>query len=432
MVPLGINPENTVFTVLSWEGPDPYSQAGGLGVRIAELTEALARAGFTTHLFFIGDPHRDGQESRNDGKLILHRWCQWLSHHYPDGVYHGEEAKLWDFNNSIPHYVANQIVGPAAAEGKMAVVMGEEWHTSEALSRISDLLHHLGLRNQVLTLWNANNIFSFDRINWGRLAYTTTVTTVSRYMKHLMWRLGVNPWVIPNGIPKRLLEPVDRSAAQALREAIGRRLILFKVGRWHVDKRWEMAMDAIVTLKAMGRDITFLVRGGIEPHGGEVLGKAHANGLEVKDTWNGVDQVEGYLQALRDAGGADVLNFKQPISQEMLRVFYYLCDGVLANSGHEPFGLVGLETMAAGGVAYTGGTGEDYAVPLGNAVVLESEDPAEIVSYVNLLESQPHLAQEIRTGGHLTAQAYTWEKVIDNLLSKLEFLARRRGMIRGG
>jgi hypothetical protein len=43
---------------------------------------------------------------------------------------------------------------------------------------------------------------------------------------------------------------------------------------------------------------------------------------------------------------------------------------VLANSGREPFGLVGLETMAAGGVACTGSTGEDYVVPGQNALVL--------------------------------------------------------------
>ncbi len=431
MVPLEMNPETTIFTVLSWEGPDAYSLAGGLGVRITELTEALAKAGFTTHLFFIGDPHREGQESRQGGKLILHRWCQWISHYYPDGVYHGEDAKLWDFNDSIPRYVANQIVGPAAAERKIVVVMGEEWHTTEALCRTSDLLHYLGLRNQVLTLWNANNIFSFERINWGRLTYTTTITAVSRYMKHLMWRLGVNPWVIPNGIPARLLEPVDQSAAKALREAIGRRLILFKVARWHVDKRWEMAMDAIVTLKAMGKDVAFLVRGGIEPYGGDVLRRAHASGLEVRDIWNDTEDVEGYCRVLWETGKADVLNFKGPISQDMLKVFYYLSDGVLANSGHEPFGLVGLEAMAAGGIAYTGCTGEDYAIPLGNAIVLETEDPAEIVSYVNLLDAQPQLARQIRSSGRLTAQAYTWDKVIDNLLSKLEFLARRRGMIRG-
>ncbi len=431
MVPLIVNPENTLFIVLSWEGPDGYSQAGGLGVRVTELTEALAKAGFVTHLFFIGDPYQDGRESRLGGKLILHRWCQWISRYYPHGVYHGEEAKLEDFNRSIPSYAVNTIVGPAAAEGKMVVVMGEEWHTAEALCNISDFLHHLGLRNHVLTLWNANNIFSFERINWGRLSYTTTVTTVSRYMKHLMWRLGVNPWVIPNGIPERLLEPVVQGEAKALREAIGRGLILFKVGRWHVDKRWEMAIDAVLTLKAMGKDVTFLVRGGIEPYGGEVLGKAYVNGLTVRDVWNDTESVEGYFRVLREIGKADVLNFKYPMTQDMLKVFYHLSDGVLANSGHEPFGLVGLEAMAAGGVAYTGCTGEDYAIPLGNAIVLESEDPAEIVSYVNLLDAQPDLARLIRTGGRHTAQAYTWEKVIDNLLTKLEFLGRRRGMIRG-
>jgi len=429
--PVGMTSENTVFALLSWEGPDSYSQAGGLGVRVTELTGALANAGFTTHLFFIGDPSREGEERQEEGKLILHRWCQWLSRQYPDGVYHGEEAKLRDFNTSIPHYLANSIVGPAAAEGKMVVVMGEEWQTTEALCNLSDLLHYLGLRNQVLTLWNANNLFSFERVNWGRLCYTTTITTVSRYMKHIMWRLGINPWAIPNGIPEWLLEPVDRSEAKALREAIGHDLVLIKVARWHVDKRWEMAMDAIVTLKAMGKDVIFLVRGGIEPYGGEVLGRAYDSGLRVKDIWNDEDSVEGYCRVLKEAGEADVLNFKCPVSQNMLKILYYLSDGVLANSGHEPFGLVGLETMAVGGVAYTGCTGEDYAIPLGNAIVLESEDPAEIVAYVNLLEAQPRLAREIREGGRATAKDYTWDKVIDNLLTKLEFLARRRGMLRG-
>jgi hypothetical protein len=48
----------------------------------------------------------------------------------------------------------------------------------------------------------------------------------------------------------------------------------------------------------------------------------------------------------------------------------FVCaDGVLANSGREPFGLVGLETMAAGGTAFTGNTGEEYAQHMDNAVV---------------------------------------------------------------
>jgi hypothetical protein len=31
--------------------------------------------------------------------------------------------------------------------------------------------------------WNANNTYGFHRIDWARLSFTTTMTTVSRYMK---------------------------------------------------------------------------------------------------------------------------------------------------------------------------------------------------------------------------------------------------------
>jgi len=61
---------------------------------------------------------------------------------------------------------------------------------------------------------------------------------------------------------------------------------------------------------------------------------------------------------------------------------------VLANSGHEPFGLVGLEVMAASGVAMVGATGEEYARPYGNAIVVETDDPAEIASALRGLVEQ--------------------------------------------
>ena len=51
------------------------------------------------------------------------------------------------------------------------------------------------------------------------------------------------------------------------------------------------------------------------------------------------------------------------VNEGLARSFYVAADVVLANSVSEPFGLVGLEAMAAGGVVLTGGTGEDYAVP---------------------------------------------------------------------
>jgi len=139
--PTAITPDNTQFVVLSFEGPDRYSLAGGLGVRVSNLCQSLASSGYLTRLVFVGDPKQPGEETRDEGRLVLHRWCQWISDYYPDGVYQGENEKLYDFNESVPWFVCDQIVRPAVEQNKLVVILGEEWHTAEAMCRISDLLH---------------------------------------------------------------------------------------------------------------------------------------------------------------------------------------------------------------------------------------------------------------------------------------------------
>lgn len=56
------SPSDTQFHILSFEGPDGYARAGGIATRITGLSEALAEAGFETHLWFVGDPHLPGHE----------------------------------------------------------------------------------------------------------------------------------------------------------------------------------------------------------------------------------------------------------------------------------------------------------------------------------------------------------------------------------
>src|SRR6202023_2047075 len=153
-----ISPENTILVMLCFEGPDVYSTAGGLGTRVTELSEALATLGYTTHLIFIGDPYKPDVEVRVDGRLILKRWSQWVSKYYPNGVYDGEEQKLYDYNESVPSHIYKEIVRLAVAEGKTAVIMGEDWHTAEVMCRVSDLLNWYKVRDKVLLLWNLNSL----------------------------------------------------------------------------------------------------------------------------------------------------------------------------------------------------------------------------------------------------------------------------------
>jgi glycosyltransferase involved in cell wall biosynthesis len=420
-------PQRTVFVLLSFEGPDVYSQAGGLGVREKGLARTLAQLGYETHLFFCGDPDLPSEETQEGGRLHYRRWCQWISASHRDGVYDGEDDKVRDWNASLPLSVVNQVIAPAIAAGSNVVLMGEEWHTAASMNLISDLLYYGGLRDRVVMLWNANNTFGFWRINWGALAFAATITTVSRYMKFKMWESGQNPMVIPNGIPRSSIKDADPEAVAGLRAAAAADHLCFKIGRFDPDKRWLMAVSAAGYLKRHGGRVRLLMRGGREAHGGDVLGLARRQGLDVIDV-AAPSEPSALSTILRDHPDANVINLTSFVSDAMLAVIYSACDAVLANSSHEPFGLVGLEVMAAGGLAVTGSTGEDYASAYRNALVLETDDPIELVTELNLLKQRPQLAEALRRRGRVTARQYTWEKVIEQLLLRIEFAGAQQAV----
>jgi glycosyltransferase involved in cell wall biosynthesis len=411
------------FHILSFEGPDDYARAGGIASRITGLSEALATAGFETHLWFIGDPHLPGHETR--GQLQLHRWCQWISLYHPAGVYDGEEGKRADYAVSLPPFLLHEVLLPHLQRGGPAVVLAEEWHTVDAVLHLDWLLRGAAVRDQVTVFWNANNTFSFERIAWDRLATAAVITTVSRYMKHLMWEHGVNPLVIPNGLTADALVPPDREAVAALRSRLRHRTVLSKVARWDPDKRWLLAIQTVWLLKNQGWQPLLIARGGMEAHGVEVLAAAAAAGLRVVERTSPTLGVRGLLQAVEGVDAADILILRTPLDPESCRVLFRGAAAVLANSGREPFGLVGLETMAAGGVACTGCTGEDYVVPGYNALVLETTNPWEFVSLFRELRANPVQERALRRAGRTTAERYAWPHIIQRLLlPRLHHVAR--------
>jgi glycosyltransferase involved in cell wall biosynthesis len=388
------------------------------------LSDALSRLGFQTHLIFIGDPCLDGHEKRLGQRLYLHRWCQWISAHHPLGVYDGEEGKRNDFMASAPEFVVESLARPAIEKGKLVAVLAEEWHTAEPICRIGDLLSSRGLRDKTVLFWNANNTFSFERIDWSRLQANATITTVSRYMRHEMRSLGIQPLVIPNGIPEASTHPPEQDRVSHFRQKLGsyKDVLLFKMARWDRAKGWLEAISAASHYKAWGHRVFFPIRGGIEPYGHEVIQLARALGLRVQDIDLSGAGIDEFLAALLEAARSfEIVNIVSYLGHDTARLLYSASDGVLANSSHEPFGLVGLEAMAAGGVSFVGETGEDYAQHLVNAVVLESSTPEELLANMVYLENRPVLASEIRERARSTGRLYTWENVIhQQLLPKLE------------
>ena len=407
-------PSDTQFHILSFEGPDGYARAGGIASRITGLSQSLAEAGFETHLWFVGDPHFPGYENR--GQLWWHRWCQWISQYHPAGVYDGEEGKRADYASSLPPFLLREVLLAHLQRGGRTVVLAEEWHTVDAVLHLDWLLRNAGVRDQVIILWNVNNTFSLERIAWDRLAEAAVITTVSRFMKYQLWERGINPLVIPNGLTAEAFVPPDREAVAALHSRVRNRTLLSKVARWDPDKRWLLAIETVRVLKNVGWRPLLLARGGIEEHGAEVLAKAAAGGLRVTER-SGTDAgIQGLLHTLEGIDNADVVHLSSPLNAESCRVLYRGSAAVLANSGREPFGLVGLETMAAGGVACTGNTGEDYVVPGQNALVLETADPWEFVTLFRELRANPARDRALRRAGRATAEQYSWPRIVRRLL----------------
>ncbi len=437
---MGVSPQNTVFIVLCFEGPDDYATAGGLSDRITCLTNTLADTGFTVHHIFIGDPGMDGIEFRQDGRLVLHRWCQWISEGHRGGVYDGEPWKLEDYSSSAPLFVVQEIAGPAISQGKLVVILGEEWQTAEAMCCIHDLLHVYHLRDKAVMFWNANEIYGFEQIDWEYLSRATTITVVSEYMKQIMLQRSINPVVIPNGIPEALLEEVNKADVSQIRETLGTETIFTKVARRHEDKGWKTAVRAVHNLNSLGEGSKLLAHLTMESDRQKITHQVKSLGLVMKDIRLDGNPQEHYLhaayeqdftpyfEALSRGATADILNLLFPIPPSFLRVLYQASDVVLASSGHDPFGLAGMEAIAAGAVVFTSRSAEGYAEHMGNAIVLNNYTAEEIQFYTSHLRMHPEKREKIRISARQTAEQWTWQEVVRRLLYNLEYQAQLQGI----
>ncbi|MGD8868258.1 MAG: glycosyltransferase [Gemmatimonadales bacterium] len=420
-------PGSFQFHLLSFEGPDAYARAGGIATRVSGLARALADSGFDTHLWFIGDPDLPPHETC--GRLTLHRWCQWISRYHPSGVYDGEEGKRQDYARSLPPVVARMIQSHLAETGGRTIVLAEEWQTTHAVIHLDWLLASAGLRDRVTILWNANNLFGFDRIDWLALGRAARITTVSRYMRLRMWGWGVDAHVIPNGLDPTAFRRPTQGAVKGLHQRTVGRLLLSKVGRWDPDKRWLLAIDTVAVLKRLGQRPLLIARGGCEAHGGEVKARTIDRGLHLQERSLQGPGPRDLMAALNEPGDADIISLTSPLTPTMCRLLFRGSAVVLANSGHEPFGLVGLETMAVGGVACTGGTGEDYAEHAWNGLVLETNDPNEFVTQYRQLLADPTGERRVRRQAMSTARRYAWPAIVHrHILSLVHMNGRGRGL----
>ncbi|HXM06959.1 MAG TPA: hypothetical protein VN936_05820, partial [Candidatus Acidoferrum sp.] len=250
--------------ILAFEGPDRYASIGGLGTRVSQMATALGQIGCVVDLIFVGDPAAQAVETK--GNVTLRRWSQWISAHFPRNAYDGEREKIADWESSLPGFVVDQIVAPTAASNERTLVICEEWQTAGVAIAIDQLARLRGVRNTFTMLWNANNTYGWENVNFPALQAAAGITAVSKYMKFELARYGVPSLVIPNGIETRLLSGADPKLLAEMKQALAGRPTLVKVGRFDPDKNWLQAVDALAELHASGINARMIVRGGRDPY----------------------------------------------------------------------------------------------------------------------------------------------------------------------
>src|SRR5438309_1857961 len=321
-------------------------------------------------------------------------------------------ARKWrDFSRTVPPHLV-ELIGASAAAGRRTVVLFEDWQTAEAAINTAGLLVARGLRAAAALLWNANNTYGFDRVDFALLRRAASITTISRYMRGELAAVGVDAAILPNGIAERWLRPLPPGEPGSLRAAFGERPAFVKVARFDQDKRWLWSIDAIAIARSSGLHPRLLMRGSRSPYAEVVGARIRAQGLSVDRVALSAQATSDELASAVGSCHGDIVFLDFFIPERVLRALYQAAEGVLANSEKEPFGLVGLEVMASGGIVYVGRTGEDYAVPFGNCVVMQSDDPRELLTAYQTLRTRPELAVAIRSDGRATAKRFVWSRIL--------------------
>jgi glycosyltransferase involved in cell wall biosynthesis len=193
------------------------------------------------------------------------------------------------------------------------------------------------------------------------------------------------------------------------------------MARWDPDKSWLETVQIVVKLRELGKKPLLIARGGREPYGAAVMQEMRRAGLRIVERGFRGGDPRNMVEALADLGRADVVQLVTHVDPDSKRALFRASDVVLANSSHEPFGLVGLEAMAVGGIACTGFSGEDYAMPGRNALVLQTNSPAEFIGLYRQLETDREFEIALRRAGRATARHFAWPEVLrTNLVPRLE------------
>jgi glycogen(starch) synthase len=364
--------------ILSWEFPPRI--VGGLGKHVHNLSLALAEEGHTVHV--ITREHPDAPAEEDVGGVHVVRV--------------GEYPPVIGFDELIP-WVLQFNVGVLERATKVLLdeevdlVHAHDWLVAYAAAGVKNLfdlplvstIHATEYgRHQGYLPGPMNKLI--HQIEWWLTYESRRTITCSRYMHDQIQEIFALPGakldVIPNGVDLESLrrpEGVEEFRAARLGLAPGEKMIFF-AGRLEYEKGVQTVLDAMpLVLEEV--PVRFIVAG---------VG-THEEALREHAARDGLD---GHVE------------FTGFIDEDGLRMYYAAADLAVVPSLYEPFGMVALETMAAGTPCIAADTGglRELVVHDATGLRFSPGDPASLADAIlRLLTDQ-------RLDRRLTLDARRW------------------------
>lgn len=304
--------------ILSWEYPPRI--VGGLGKHVHRLSLALAEAGHDVHVVTRGHPDAPVEEDR-DGVHILR------AEEYPPQISF-DDLVPWvlQFNVAVLEKLA-----PLLGDEEADVVHAHDWLVAYAAAAAKGMfsvplvstIHATEYgRHQGHLPGPMNKLI--HQIEWWLTYESRRTITCSDYMREEIQRIFELPPqkqdVITNGVDlAQFARPDGVDEFRAALAPAGEKVIFF-AGRLEFEKGVQTVLDALPLLPLPAR---FYVAG-VGTH---------------------MDELKRHTERL---GLSDRVSFLGFVPDEELRMYYAAADVAVVPSIYEPFGMVALETMAAG------------------------------------------------------------------------------------
>jgi glycogen(starch) synthase len=363
----------------------PPASLGGVAAHVDGLAGALARAGHEVVVFSVdNDGDLAADAVTDDGVRVTRARTDlpWL----PDD---DEVLRTSSANN---HMVA---LAASLGDWRPDVVHAHDWHTAWAGDTLS-------------TLFDVPLVATFHSTERGRhgghvpegpssainaveawLAYRSAAQICcSRFMMRELLE-GLDPnnvHLVPNGVDPRVWEP---------RDAVAREPLVLAWGRVQYEKGFQVLAQAMSQLRGRVPGIRCVIAG---------------RGSYLPELQSQVD-IEGV---------SDLVNLAGFVPDDELRSLLHRAGCVVIPSLYEPFGIVALESLAAGAPTVAARTGGLAEIIEGTdaALLFEPGNARGLAEAIERVLTDPALADRLqRAGRDVLSRRFSWDAIAQSTMA---------------